>query len=460
MNMSDNNQPVLLGILGNNLAKIAERLLVTQNDLTLQQLKTWVVFISTLDTENDDGNNVYIFNAIDLAKRLAIDERKARGTIVANIFDDLTRKQIKYRGEVDKKGEQNLFTSNLVGSVTYNKSTHMIQLEIPRAMRPFLFLLKRGAYTSIDTKHVVALDTVFSVKIYIYLKTMERQGIFEIPLDEFRTNIGATAECNNVYADFKRRVIKPAVAEIRKHTDYKDFFIEDDGGRGRKATRIRYGFTPNFDNENKILSSLSPAAATICQRFSEQVQIVFVLATQHGFDPAYIEDKLDDIPDDVILANFHYVMYEIIAKDKKKGKDKGPDVYGKYFLTAVQQHWAEKANKFDEMLGREKDRAQNADATQQAIAAQQQDELINSALFYDQKAKEYMDKLTSEPFALSNFINENIAGLNGMAGKSGFSVEKALTGKKTYREHKILIKYITAKMTLNEINIPKQESLF
>lgn len=457
--MENNSQPVLLGVIGNNLAKISERLMMTQNDLTLQQLKTWVVFISTLDTENDDGNNVYTFNAIELAKRLSIDERKARGTIVAGIFDELSRKQVKYKGEIDQKGEQNLFTTNFVGSVAYNKDTHMLQLEIPRAMRPFLFLLKRGAYTSIDTKHIVTLDTLFSVRIYIYLKTMERQGIFEIPLDEFRLNIGANSEWHNSYADLKRKIIKPAVNEIRKHTGYKEFFIEDNGGRGRKTTHIHFGFTPNIVN-NDLLADLSPAAANICRRFSEQVQIVFVLATAHGFDPLYIEDKLDDIPDDIIIANFHYVMYEIIAKEKKQGKEKGPDTYGKYFLAAVQQHWAEQAGKFEEMLGREKDRALNAAASQQVALAQQQDDVVNSALYYDQKAKEYLDSLLDKPFALSQFINENQTGLSAMAGKSGFSLDKALSGKKNYREHKILIRFITAKMTLNEIEIPRQQALF
>lgn len=458
--MNNNNQPILLGVVNNNIAKIAERLMVTQNDLTLQQLKTWIIFISTLDTENDDGSNVYVFNAIDFAKRLSIDERKARGTIVADLFDELSRKQIKYRGAPDKKsGECNVFTSNLVGAVVYDADSHMIQLDIPRPMRPFLFLLKRGAYTSIDTKHVAALDTVFSVRIYIYLKTMERQGIFEIPLEEFKLNIGATAEWHNSFANLKRKILQPAAAEIRKHTDYKDFFIEDNGGRGKKATHIRYGFTPHIADD-AILGSLSPAAANICRRFSEQVQVVFVLATQHGFDPVYIEDKLDDIPDDVIIANFHYVMYEVIAKDKKRGKDKGPDVYGKYFLTAVQQHWAEQNNKFDEMLGREKDRAKNASITEQVEKAQEQDDVVNSALYYDTKANEYLEALRKEPFALNKFLQDNQAGLAGMAGKNGFSNEKALTGKKNYREHKILIRYITAKMTLNEIEIPKQDALF
>ena len=112
------------------------------------------------------------------------------------------------------------------------------------------------------------------------------------------------------------------------------------------------------------------------------------------------------------------------------------------------------------MLGREKTRKQNVEARKQVAQAQEQDEVANFALYYNQKAKEYLEKITKEPFGLSSFISKNETQLNAMAGKKEFNIQHALTGKKNYREYKILVNFITAKMTLKEIDIPSQGELF
>lgn len=450
---------VFLQVIGNNYAKLAERFASAPYELTSTQLKAWIVFVATLDPDNDDGSNIYRLNAFDVADKLGIDKRKARGTIVADIFADLSTKGIRKKSAADSRGEKNVFAANFVSGVAYDRNTHILQLEIPQMMRPYLFALKEGAYLSLDSKDIVALDTVPAIRIYIYLKNLDRQGINEVSLEEFRQGIGATSSYYDTFKQFKAKIIKPAIKEIHKHTDYKDFFIEDNGRPGVKATRISFGFYASLSNDD-LLQSMSPAKAAICKKFSSAVQVVMILALEHGFDPSYIDNKLDGVPDDCIIANFHYVMYEIIAKDKKRGKDKGKEVYGKYFLKAVAEHWAEQNGKFDEMLGREKTRKQNVEARKQVAQAQEQDEVANSALYYNQKAKEYLEKITKEPFGLSSFINKNETQLNAMSGKKEFNIQHALTGKKNYREYKILVNFITAKMTLREIDIPSQCDLF
>ena len=79
---------------------------------------------------------------------------------------------------------------------------------------------------------------------------------------------------------------------------------------------------------------------------------------------------------------------------------------------------------------------------------------------HPQKAKEYLEKITKEPFGLSSFISKNEMQLNAMAGKKGFDIQHALTGKKNYKEYRILVNFITAKMTLREIEIFSQNELF
>lgn len=225
----------------------------------------------------------------------------------------------------------------------------------------------------LNTKHIAALNTTPAIRIYIYLKNLERLGVFYDELNTFRKGIGITSSYYDDFKQLKSKVIKPAIKEIRMHTDYKDFFIEDNGRPGVKATRIRFGFEKTVDSD--IFEGVAPNRAAICRKFPEDVQVSMRLAMDHGFDPLYIEDKFEGIPSERILANFRYVMVEVIGKDKKRGIDKGPAV-GKYFLTAVREGWAE---------------------------------------------------------------------------KNGKDVSKALSGKRTYREYKLLVKLVTSKMMIQEI---------
>ena len=455
------DSPIFLQVLGDNYAKLAESFASAPYELTPTQLKAWIVFVASLDSDNDDGSNIYRLNAYDIADKLGIDKRKARGTIVADLFADLSTKGIRRKGAANSRGERNVFAANFVSGVAYDKSTHLLQLEIPKMMRPYLFALKEGAYLSLDEKDIISLDSIPSIRTFIYLKNLDRQGINIVEISEFRQGIGAT---NLYYDDFKRlkqKLILPVVKEIRKHTEYKDFFINDNGGRGRKATLLNFGFFANSDTDDLFLD-VAPAKAAICRKFPPDVQICFKFAMDEGFNPSYIGTKFDGIPKENIIANFHYVQSEIIAKDKKNGNDKGPEVYGKYFIKAVQEHWAENNGKFDAMLGREKDRKNNRKIQKSVKEAQERDDIAAQAIFIDQQAKEYLNTLFKDAFAFDKFLRNNEAQLIAMAGKNGFDRAKALTKKKIYREYKIMVAFVTSKMVLRELDMPapKQGSLF
>ena len=101
-----------------------------------------------------------------------------------------------------------------------------------------------------------------------------------------------------------------------------------------------------------------------------------------------------------------------------------------------------------------------AKVEEQMAKAQEKEEVANHALFVDEKAKEYLENLYKDAFKLDKFIRENIRSLNAMAGKNEFNMAHAMSKKKNYREYKILVKFITAKMTLREIEFTTQGSLF
>ena len=131
--------------------------------------------------------------------------------------------------------------------------------------------------------------------------------------------------------------------------------------------------------------------------------------------------------------------------------------YGKnqiigFLNEAVIENWALKNEKFDEMRKKTVEREKNPELHKRMTETQERDDAANINEFYRTKAKEYLE--TMDFATMDNFIRSNLKGLNAMSGKSEFNYEHAVSCKKNYREYRILVDFITAKMTLREIEVP------
>lgn len=106
------------------------------------------------------------------------------------------------------------------------------------------------------------------------------------------------------------------------------------------------------------------------------------------------------------------------------------------------------------MLLRNANMQKNLKLTEQMKVAQEREDIANEAVHYDEAAKRYLKQLNDDKFALKAFIKENLTILTTMAGKYGYDVSKALSGKRTYRKYKLWVKLVTSKMMIQEIKIP------
>ena len=435
-----------------SLLRLAQEFATAKYTLSPNELKAWILFISSLgEPEREGVESLYVFNAIDFADKLGIDPRKARGREVAELFVRLSKNEIDLRSREDERGEQDIFHSHFISSVNYRKDTYRLEVSIPTGLRPYLFALKTGTFINIIVSDVLALNTVAALRVFLYCKNLERIGRFTVTIEEMKEGTGFMLPSYEQFKEFKRNVLQPAVKEIRKHTEYKNFYIEDNGGRGRKATHLHFGFDPTFDSEDLFLNTSKEVATAIIKKFSPLLQISIRVAMDNGFNPRYIKDKFDNIPEDVIKANFMYVE-DIISREKKEGNPKTPDVYGKYYIKAVIENWALKNEKFDEMKKKTVEREKNQELQKRMKETQERDDAANINEFYRTKAKEYLE--TMDFATMDNFIRSNLKGLNAMSGKSEFNYEHAVSCKKNYREYRILVDFITAKMTLREIEVP------
>lgn len=450
------HRPVFLIPKDTGPMTIAQEFATAKYALSKNQLKAWYLFIASMDENHvPEQSTTYVFDALRFADKLNIDARKARGMMVAEIFTKLSQNYIDLRSRGDDNGEQDIYHANFISELSYNRKTHILEVSIPPRLNQYLFNLREGTYLSMDIEDILALDTIVSMRLFIYLRNLDCLNIHELSIERFRSEIGIYPESS--YKEFKRKVLTGSIEEIRNRTKYKDFFIDDDGGPGRKATTIVFGFTKQAI-ANTYFPNLAPALVKqLREKFSERILVLFSMACEEGFEPSYIKDNFDGIPEDRIVSNFHLV-FDRITKDERMGKKKELDVYGRYFIAAVKQDWAGASHQTKTALKKGMARIENKQLEERMREVQEQEENQDRANFYLKHAKDYVAAMTLSD--LITFMKRNASQLDYLAGRKGFNREHACSRKKTYREYRLLTQIVLGKMMAGEIPTPKTNSLF
>ena len=111
----------------NAFVKLAQEFATAKYTLSPNELKAWILFISSLgEPEREGVESLYVFDAIQLADKLGIDQRKARGKEVTELFIRLSQNEIDLRSKEDETGEQDIFHSRFVTTVKYIRKIPLI----------------------------------------------------------------------------------------------------------------------------------------------------------------------------------------------------------------------------------------------------------------------------------------------------------------------------------------------
>jgi plasmid replication initiation protein len=104
---------------------------------------------------------------------------------------------------------------------------------ISQVLKPYLLQVKREFFR-FRLFHVMQLRSSYAIRLYQWAKRWEFRKNMEISVQELRNVLGANSGPDGhgtklnlgAYADFKRRAINPAVAEINEKTDLTVSFRE------------------------------------------------------------------------------------------------------------------------------------------------------------------------------------------------------------------------------------------
>ena len=456
-NMS--NELVYLDSGNANEFSLATEFTVAQYSLTKNELKTWLLLIASLDEfrDNDPSGTVYCLNANTFADRLKIDVRKARGKIVAGYFIQLSHKYIDIRSREDQNGDQDIYHAPFIAETKYNKQTHMLHVALPPTLNNYLFKLPTGTYIRYDIDTILQLDSVNAMRIFLYLRGLELNHIHQVSIEEYRKEMHISPETQWRY--YRYKTLAKVVEEIRRHTEYKDFYIEDNAKRGQSATILYFGFHKK-GHEDDYLVGVAPAIAKDIKEHYTAPEVLLCLnfAIEKGFDPRYLSKIYDTVDEQSLVANLNYVR-RLILKEQMEGQYKAPEVYGKYFYKAIMEDWAGKAGQKQEQVSRAKNAVLSRQQEKLQTIQQEREELQNNMLEWQKMAEDYVKEMSLKE--LADFISSHQVQLDNLAGKRPFNTDHAMTRKRNYREFRFIKQIVLGKMMSGEIPIHQRNiSLF
>jgi plasmid replication initiation protein len=167
--------------------------------------------------------------------------------------------------EVDNVKRETLY--HLIRHVDYLKASEdgkslasheYVDVSVEPEMKPLLLQLQ-GSFTAYELHNVVRLG-VYPIRIYELLKQYQNIGARVLKIEQLKNMFGLTAEYPR-YSNFYQKVIKPAIADINKHTDLQ---ITDvlKVKEGKNTVALHFVFRERNKEDAQVEAALNPLKET------------------------------------------------------------------------------------------------------------------------------------------------------------------------------------------------------
>jgi plasmid replication initiation protein len=117
--------------------------------------------------------------------------------------------------EADLKKGYKAFRTPLFIKITDGDKVRFIKVRWSPYLAPFILEIKRG-FTLYEIKTFLSLDSIYSKKLYRFLKKLQKYGRVEVPVEEIRFYLEVEDKYKNHFGLLELKVLKPAVEEINK----------------------------------------------------------------------------------------------------------------------------------------------------------------------------------------------------------------------------------------------------
>lgn len=195
--------------------------------------------MALIDASNN-GWSVKI-TALDYASTFDVDVNTAYDQL-KEAGDKLINRYVTQIVET-KRGTKEIKT-NWCGQVVYHKNEGWISVDFSRYISPHLLAL-RTKFVTYKLKQAAALRSTYSWRLFECLQSWRDTGLWVVGIEDFTRAMDVPEKYRQDFADIRRRVIEPAVAELI----LKNGLMIDWGTRksGRKVVGLEFRFA--FEGE-------------------------------------------------------------------------------------------------------------------------------------------------------------------------------------------------------------------
>lgn len=333
--------------------RIVQEFTKSKYALTPTEIKTWFIFLSKMKEFRNQTNIVYTIDPKEIADILELSTRRARNKVVIDAFRSLAKKsiEIENKGIQNKYGEHPLFVANFFSTVFYDIHSRQLYIRMSPELHHILFNFAKDIESvGIDLKDIISLKRTASIRIFIALKNLAERGINAMSIDDLKDILD-----NHTYAykDMKRYILKPAIADIRENTSFKEFNITDDHKNGTKASTIFFEMKDLTKEKKEIAAEryslmetfkdAPPSVKSRLKKLRNDTLDKLALAIFSGFDKNYLP-KIPLEKEGQVTENILSALDYIHKKTKFENKTFSADERGRLIYSAIIKNKAKVAD--------------------------------------------------------------------------------------------------------------------
>jgi plasmid replication initiation protein len=193
------------------------------------------MLLTAIEKEDEDFKD-YVFTKAEL-------ERKAGVSYKTDELRETAKNLMQKVLEIKTPKGFTLFT----WFSYFNYEDGVITCSFDKRLKPYLLELKQ--YILADARHLMHMQSTYSKRIYMLLKEHAKFGSRTFDVEELMYMLKVPKSYK--YADFKRRVLLEAKADIDKYTDLKVDFTEEK--LGRKVAKVHFEIRKNDEDLNTFI---------------------------------------------------------------------------------------------------------------------------------------------------------------------------------------------------------------
>lgn len=213
------------------------------NNLTLQQLRFFSIYLSKIDSENIESRKVK-FSIMDF--QTIMDMKKIKIEYMKDVTNGLLSKIVNVPNERGGYSGFQLFKKCIVDT---DENGWFIEIDAHDDALPLMFEFK-NKYFTYRLWNALQLKSSNQIRMYEILKQYEKIGYRIVSLEELRGLLGIEKNEYKVYKDFRRRVLDSCQQALEENTDIK-FTYEPYGSKGPGGKVISLKFTIESNGKHK-----------------------------------------------------------------------------------------------------------------------------------------------------------------------------------------------------------------